>query len=335
LQRVRLGPTFAWAGDLEEFLRRVALAEECGMGVIGVSGSVFQSRDEYVSLAVAARVVERATLGPMVTTPFLRDPAATAIAASSLYELTEGRFVLGFGAGGSVPVAIGRTMANRTELREYLSALRALFEGEAITWNGLRVNPPKLASRVPVYLSADGPVYQRLAVELCDGVIVPASMQIEFIAEHVARIHSLQRELGRTIDVWGRSWWNIRDTREEAFADAVAQFAQGYFKIRPGRATARLPEHLAQRARELQPESDPDKLLLVGREHPALLQDPELSAHFVRGSAVAGTPEEVAATVQALADLGMTCIISPLNGNPDPEGTVRRMAAAVRPAGLR
>lgn len=56
--------------------------------------------DAYVTLSAAAEATSRIGLGTMVTAPNFRHPATTAKAARALHDVSNGRFVLGLGAGG-------------------------------------------------------------------------------------------------------------------------------------------------------------------------------------------------------------------------------------------
>lgn len=307
------------------------------MSVIGVGDTPFAWQDVWVGLAVVAQATEHALIGPMVTTPFLRHPAITARAVSSLQELSGGRAILGFGSGGSVPMGLGRGPATMKETREYLLALRALFEGESITWDGLRVAPLRLVNRVPIYLSAYGPKAQRLAAELADGVIVETSMDTTRLAEHVAHVRETAREFGREeeVELWARTWWAVRGTRDAAIEDIAAHLTTAAaFRMRPARAFARVPDHLKERVRQFQRDYDVSQHVVVGGPNTALLDDAELTEFLAGDTSIAGTPDEVAAAIRDVASHGVTCLLSSLPGNADPEGTMRRFAQAHAAAGV-
>jgi hypothetical protein len=68
--------------------------------------------------------------------------------------------------------------------------------------------------------------------------------------------------------------------------------------------------------------------VVVGGPNSRLLDNPELTDYLARETAIAGTPDAVAATIGEVAAHGITCLISSLPGNADPEGTMRRFAQA-------
>lgn len=70
------------------------IADSAGFNTIWVEDS-----DAFVSLAYMAREVQRARLGTGIARAFSRSPLVTATAAANLWEITDGRFVLGLGSG--------------------------------------------------------------------------------------------------------------------------------------------------------------------------------------------------------------------------------------------
>lgn len=110
---------------------------------------------------------------PTWTAPTLVSQAAT------IGRLSGGRFVLGIGSGGAYTPGFRHLhgLADHPvvdSMRAYLSAIKGLLAGDAVTssgavnLNGLRVTGEPLD--VPVYVSALGPRMLRLAGELADGV---------------------------------------------------------------------------------------------------------------------------------------------------------------------
>jgi alkanesulfonate monooxygenase SsuD/methylene tetrahydromethanopterin reductase-like flavin-dependent oxidoreductase (luciferase family) len=55
--------------------------------------------DAFITLAAVAAATTSIGLGTMVTSPNFRHPVTTAKAAQALSELSDGRFILGVGAG--------------------------------------------------------------------------------------------------------------------------------------------------------------------------------------------------------------------------------------------
>jgi alkanesulfonate monooxygenase SsuD/methylene tetrahydromethanopterin reductase-like flavin-dependent oxidoreductase (luciferase family) len=154
-----LGYTSAWTPS--------GPASHDGLQTCGRWASVTDGLDPSFGLGVAV------IPAPTWTAPTLVNQAGTVGAMS------EGRFVLGLGAGGAYTSdfrsAYGLSDAPIVGvMRQYVTSVKALLAGETVTstgavnLNGLRVTGKPLA--VPVYISALGPQMLRLAGELADGV---------------------------------------------------------------------------------------------------------------------------------------------------------------------
>jgi alkanesulfonate monooxygenase SsuD/methylene tetrahydromethanopterin reductase-like flavin-dependent oxidoreductase (luciferase family) len=133
--------------------------------------------DAGVLLAEVATRTQRITIGTGILNIWGRTAATIAMLATSLTEVTGGRFVLGLGTG-SPPLAEGFHDVNFTAPVERLGAVtrqvRRLLDGQRLEATAARGNRPlKLAvtpeTAIPIYLAALGPQAIRMAGELADG----------------------------------------------------------------------------------------------------------------------------------------------------------------------
>lgn len=151
-------------------------AEELGFDGAWVADHYFH-RDASAALALMAARTNRISLGTAVMSPLLRHPALLASMAGSLNEISDGRFVLGVGAGGyEFTSELGMTMRRPLALTgETVAILRGLAAGKAdVDGDTFRTHGAALrfsASATPIYLAARGPKMLRLAGEIADGVI--------------------------------------------------------------------------------------------------------------------------------------------------------------------
>ncbi len=108
-------------------------------------------------------------------------PAALAVQAATVAQLSAGRFVLGLGTGGVGPAfwaAAGLPDRPVAVMRSYATAVRALLAGETAQTDGLTLGPRYARLRadglpqVPVYLAALGTQMLRLAGEVADGALL-------------------------------------------------------------------------------------------------------------------------------------------------------------------
>jgi alkanesulfonate monooxygenase SsuD/methylene tetrahydromethanopterin reductase-like flavin-dependent oxidoreductase (luciferase family) len=321
---VELGTILLWGDDLSRFRDQVRLAEQLGYVVIGVGDSPAAWNELYVSLTVAAGETERAVLTPMVTTPGLRHPSVTAGAMSALHQLTGGRVVLTIGSGGSAPGSVGRRSASQRELREYVQAVRALLGGEPASVDGHAAAPLRQARPVSVYMSADGPKSLRLAGEIA----------LEVVAGKIDTVRGAAEAAGRdpeTVDIWGLGFTSVRDTKEQADRDITAFLASvGGMGLKAPHMRALIPPELLGAVRELERRYDPGQHVVVGGAGARLVEELGLLDFLVGLRGVTGTPGQVRDYAEQVAKLGVTRLLAALPGAVDPEGTLTRLADAVR-----
>ena len=118
-------------------------------------------------------------------------PLGLAAQAATLAQLSSGRFVLGVGTGGYGPSfweSVGLPNRPIAVMREYVTAVRGLLDGEQVTAGEVMARagmnpgapgwPQKTSLGVkdlppaPVYLAALGPQMLRLAGEVADGALL-------------------------------------------------------------------------------------------------------------------------------------------------------------------
>src|SRR6267143_3505374 len=93
-------------------------ADRYGYAMIGIADTPGTAMDPWVSAAMVARVSRRARVAVRVTNLLTRHPAITAAAVASLDHVSNGRAVLGIGAGHSGTRNVGLAKANAKDLAE-------------------------------------------------------------------------------------------------------------------------------------------------------------------------------------------------------------------------
>ncbi len=139
-------------------------------------------REAFSTLAGLAGVTSTMLLGTGVVTVAARLPVITAMAAATVHELSDGRVVLGLGAGPAGPGALER-------LARYVEAVRALLSGRppAEELGDVRLSLDPGPRPVPVWIAALGPRAMRLAGEIADGALLNwcPPERLEFARERV------------------------------------------------------------------------------------------------------------------------------------------------------
>ncbi|MFI5586756.1 LLM class flavin-dependent oxidoreductase [Amycolatopsis sp. NPDC051758] len=138
--------------------------------------------DAMTTLAGAACATTTIGLGVLVATPNFRHPVLTAKQVMALDHLSEGRFVLGVGAGAAGPddTALGAAAPTRAErtarFEEFVTLLDRLlrqpvttFAGRHFTATDVRMVPGCVQRpRVPLAVAGSGPRGMRLAAGFGD-----------------------------------------------------------------------------------------------------------------------------------------------------------------------
>ncbi|MFC1802907.1 LLM class flavin-dependent oxidoreductase, partial [Thermoproteota archaeon] len=161
----------------EDVIRTIVLADELGFDNVWVADH--SQYDVFSMLTYLSGITRNIKLGTAVTSPYTRYPVITAAAMATVNEVSNGRGVLGLGAGGEMAVGSQLFDMKRKLLhcREAMEIIKQVFTGETVRYDGkvfkvknyrLRMKDPK----VPLYFAASGPKMLELAGELADGVII-------------------------------------------------------------------------------------------------------------------------------------------------------------------
>ena len=198
----------------------VESAEETGYAAVFVPEIVW--REAFSTLAALTSVTTSALLGTGVVAMTHRDEFTTALAAATLHDLSDGRFVLGLGAGEE------RRLAH---VRSYVEDVSRLLRGEAAGGRALGAAPEPKAT--PIWLAALGPSMVELAGEVANGALLNWCTP-ERVARAREEVTRGAERAGRdpaavTIAVYVRTCLG----QEEAHALAVLRAAAGEYATMP------------------------------------------------------------------------------------------------------
>ena len=308
---------FFWPYEPALVARMVRLGDEQGWDLVGIADTPGNAMDVWVALAQAALATSRVRLASCVTNLVTRDPAITAGAAGSVDRLSNGRFVLGVGAGHSGVVNVGHRPAPPAALREGLTRIRGLLDGER---------------RVPVYAAASGPGALRAAGAAADGAFVNYGLGAAETARARGLLAEGAAEAGRdatALDTWFIACLDVSERRETALAQLgnILGFVAAYI-LGPAPAERGVPAELTPAIGELRRqyttrrhEMDPDLVRRLG------LFD------YLRGRlAVAGTPDDCVAQTRAALAAGATTLMFTVSLAADPVRSVELFGRDVLPA---
>ena len=187
-----------WGQTLEEFLDAARRAERAGAEVLWVQEL---HRSATIQAAALASATERAGIGIGIALAFTRSPMIMALEALDIDELSDGRLLLGLGAGVQRlnedwhHAEFGKPVAHlRETIRNIREFWRAAPTGEPIDlpgeWEPMRVRGyqrPIEPTRpdIPVYVAAVGPAMTRLAGAVGDGWISHELCSPGYLTEQV------------------------------------------------------------------------------------------------------------------------------------------------------
>lgn len=326
-------------------IRLAQLQEECGYDVFWYTDERFY-REVFGGLTLVATNTQRIALGTLVTDPYIRHPAVTAMGIATLDEVSGGRAALGVGAGitGFQEMGIERRKPVQS-LREMVSLIRRLLAGETVDFHGdvfdfhhgrLGFRPTRAS--LPIYIASNGPLGLALAGEVADGVVMQGAVTgrlIDWMLEHVSRgaaaggPDGAGRDVG-DLDVVARVNVCISPNVDAARALMRRELARTVLMQQPDFVTfkvagldvpARLRKAAARIGRTYN--AGPDVLDAL-----AALVPPE----FVDALTLAGTADHIAAQISGMVRRGVSHVaIAPFPLDESVEDVISSFAREVMP----
>src|SRR5881397_2729514 len=259
----------------KECVRQAVAAERAGFSTVWFAENPF-SRGAWPAAAACAVATHHIRIGLGVVNPHNRHPTLMAMEVAAFDELSEGRAVLGIGAG--IPSRVRRLQAPIDRpiaaVRDAVTITRALLRGESVTYTG------KAFSADGVRLDLAPPAFTRRAVGL--------------IREAAARISRPKpREVVQYVPC------AVRDDGAEARRLAkrsVAAMLRAYMET----ASAATRAAIAEYGRS---EDFAHAMVRLGRGDPP---EDAIDDRLLADYAIAGTPDECLAQCRIYADAGVT-----------------------------
>ena len=226
----------------KELVRYAAAAEQAGFDFEVMSDHYFPWLDEqghagyaWSMLGAVTQVTERVELMTYVTCPIMRyHPAVVAQKAATVGVLSDGRFMLGLGAGenlnehvvgrGWPPVNVRHGM-----LEEAVRIIRALLAGEDVSTAGrhFRVDSAKVwdlpEKAVPIGVAVSGAQSVETFAPLADHLIA-VEPQAELVAAWDAARQGESRKVGQIPVCWGHD----KDAAVQKAHEQFRWFAGGW-----------------------------------------------------------------------------------------------------------
>jgi 5,10-methylenetetrahydromethanopterin reductase len=138
-------------------------------------------REAFVMLGAIASLTSKIKLGTSIVSMFSRSPATTAMAASTLDNISKNRTIIGIGA--STPILAENWHGTKFEyplkrMKEYVTCFKIISSGETINFDGnffklknMKIMHPSTRKKIPVFLGAVNSGMIKLATDIADGTI--------------------------------------------------------------------------------------------------------------------------------------------------------------------
>jgi 5,10-methylenetetrahydromethanopterin reductase len=204
---------------IEETIRMAQASEQAGFDTFWLAEAYpwwrkhsMEARSSTSITALVARETRRIPIGWGIISPYTRHPVQIAMEARVMQEAAgPGRFLLGLGASKIFMKEIGEGEKGKeagpaTVMREAIEIVRAALSGEEVNYRGkafsarlpaLRPDAHSPRGPVPVYIGATGPVLQRMAGELADGLLTASITTPAYVRYARAGMEEGARQAGR------------------------------------------------------------------------------------------------------------------------------------------
>lgn len=265
-------------------------------------------KNTYSQLTLAAEHSNRLQVGTGVTNPYTRHPAVTASAIASIDEISDGRAILGLGAGSPValnPAGIEQEHPIRT-VRNAARTVRRLHEGETVTLtdeafvcNDLDLDIEQERT-VPIYIAGRGPQILSLGGHIGDGVIAGAGLAsvagMEYAFERIDIGTERANHSIDDLDVICWAFLSVSTEREIAYNAVTPLIAEIVDAVpAPALEAIGVPTPDIERIKGVQG---------LKEQEPARLRE-IVSDDVIRQFAIAGIPEDCRAHIDRLHALGV------------------------------
>lgn len=311
----RLGLGLLGAPNVLQMVELAKLAEAHDFSTVWVAETRL-TRDGIAPCAAIAMGTSRIKVATGIVNVYTRGAVLIAVSFVALDEVSQGRIIMGLGAGSPLVLEPQGIAFHKplTRLRETIDIVQPLIRGEEVTYRGdtMSVSGARLEAsgprrHIPLYLGVTGPKALELCGEKADGVMLNAFLPTTYVERALTRIETGAVRAGKTlpeIDIAGAVTISV-DSDSKKAKDRARPFIGLYLSLFPNIAQETgLPDEMVRQTR-------------------AAFQagGPEASAEYIDDEVVdlltaSGTPEECRAKISAYRAAGLRePILFPLDPN--------------------
>lgn len=329
---VRIGFAMSRGLPPSDIVECVKLAEELGYESAWVAEG--HGGDQFAILSACAMATKRIRLGTSISSVFVRSIPTIAMAAATVDQLSNGRFILGLGSSHRVQVEPEHGIPYRKpiqRLRESVEIIRTLLRHGSVSYKGEIISIERfdlwftpLRPEIPIYLAALFPKMLEVCGEIAQGVILTWST-LEAGRRAAENIAIGAQRVGRRVeevDIASLLPCYVTADRRQAF-DAMRSSVAFYGGFFPRYNRLMAESGFADAAHAIKAAWDRAGLEAATRMVPDIL---------IEAISISGPPSDCRERVEAYRRSGITLpIISPRPWGPNPKQMVLEALQACAP----
>lgn len=325
---------FFWPFNIDLTRKLARLAERHGYDMIGIADTPGNAMDPWVAATLVAEETKRPKVALCVTNLTSRHPAVSASAVASLDLVSNGRAVLGIGAGHSGTRNVGVTQkTTATMLGEGVSFIKTLLRGKPAEYHGGTAHIPWVKRPAQVFVAASHPKSLREAGARADGVFINYGLAADNMRESEAIVTGAMREAGRApedVEMWQIAALDCHPDGDVARekVGAMLAFLNGYVIGTKDLEKRGVPEQYREPLLELRRRYS----TRPGDADIRLVRELGLFEYLSRRLAICGTPDECLEQLRAAQEAGAKRLMLTVSLAADPVMTVDLFAKKVFPA---
>ncbi|MEQ9714123.1 MAG: LLM class flavin-dependent oxidoreductase [Candidatus Asgardarchaeum sp.] len=295
---------------IEDIVKWSVEAEKLGFDYVWLPdlNPSYDCNDTFITLAAIALATKKVIVGPSICNPYTRHPAMIARTIRTLYSISNGRVILGIGAGGgSALPPLCYEMWNKpiATVRDAVIAIRKLLRGEKLSMESYNFRVCNLQFKdepvnVPIFIGARRPQMLTLSGKIADGVIFGSCSEkmIDCSKKYVMRG---LKKAGRDPSNFSIANWMYSSISEDS--DEAKEFVKPHM---PAVIYREPMEILKEAGHETDVIIKIYKLMDEGKSEQAtnLITD-----DIINDFSLTGTPEEIIKKIRRMVDLGVTHIV--------------------------
>jgi 5,10-methylenetetrahydromethanopterin reductase len=323
---------FFWPYSLQLVEQMAERAERFGYAMLGIADTPGNAMDPWIAAALAGRMTQTPRVAVCVTNLITRHPAVSAAAIASLDHVTNGRGVLGIGAGHSGTRNLGLGKSTAKDLAQGTRFIKQLLRAERAQLGTAEAQIPWIKRAPPVFLAASHPRTLAAAGENADGVFANFGLAADNIRHSDSTIHRAVAAAGRApreVEIWQIAALDCNEDGDLARekVGAMLAFLAGYVIGDKNLEARGVPEEFRMPLLELRRRYS----TRPGDADIRLVRELGLFEYLSRRLAICGTPSQCLEQAQAAKQAGAKRLMLTVSLAADPVKTIELFGEHVLP----